>query len=141
MLLISNEQLIPNHLQQNSDMADDDHGGASSSSDTTTPMRRLYRRPRPVSTLEASDGELLYGSASSGHGLAGHRQRGGRPQQEGQAGEDYDEEEREEEIGDVEWLLGTARGAPGSAEIDYTSFHRLGFRDKVSLGERFDGRR
>jgi hypothetical protein len=35
-------------------------------------------------------------------------------------------------VGDVEWLLGTTRGAPVSAEIDYTSFHRLSFRDKVS---------
>jgi hypothetical protein len=84
---------------------------------------------------------LLYGSASGGLGLAGHRQREGRLQREGQAGEDYDDDDEEEEMGDVEWLLGTTRGAPVSAEIDYTSFHRLSFRDKVSLGEGVDGRR
>jgi len=121
--------------QQNTRMADDDHDGASSSGGgTTTPTRRLYRRPRPVSTQEVSDPEVLYGS-SGGLGMAGHRQRGGRRRQrEGRAGEDYDEdEEEEEEVGDVEWLLGTTRGAPVSAEIDYTNFHRLSFRDKVSV--------
>ena len=123
-------------------MADDDHGGASSSGGgTTTPTRRLYRRPRPVSMQEASDPEVLYGS-SGGLGMAGHRQRGGRRQREGRAGEDYDEDEEEEEVGDVEWLLGTTRGAPVSSEIDYTSFHRLSFRDKVSVGgEGVDGRK
>lgn len=44
------------------------------------------------------------------------------------------EEEDEEMVGDVEWLLDTRRWTPIGAEIDYTAFHRLSFRDKVSGG-------
>lgn len=136
VLLISHEQLAFTTLStEHYSMADDDHGGArSSGGGTTTPTRRLYRRPRPVSTQEASDPELLYGSASGGLGMHRQQRGGRRRQREGRAGDEYDEdEEEEEEVGDVEWLLGTTRGPPISAEIDYTAFHRLSFRDKVSV--------
>jgi hypothetical protein len=97
----------------------------------TTPTRRPYRRARAAHFLPASDGEMLYGSD---RGIGRAEQRGRRRQVQGVGNER--EEEDEEMVGDVEWLLDTRRWTPIGAEIDYTAFHRLSFRDKVSeVGE------
>lgn len=109
-------------MEENPSMA---NGGIN----PTTPTRRPYRRARAAPFLPASDGEMLYGSD---RGIGRAEQRGRRRQVQGVGNER--EEEDEEMVGDVEWLLDTRRWTPIGAEIDYTAFHRLSFRDKVSGG-------
>ncbi len=102
------------------------HGGAPGL--TTTPSRR---RPRP----EPGEDEGLFivppHASHHDHAPSGRRVRRRTRRAEGTGLAEDHEEEDEEEEDIIQWLLGNTRGSPLSAEIDYTTFHRLSFRDKV----------
>ena len=89
-------------------------GGAGETASILTPTRRVYRRPRPTTGVGGGLAPLYFATGGEEH-LHPHTHT-----------HTHGEEEEEDVI---QWLL----GASPMSESDYTSFHRLSFRDKVRV--------
>jgi hypothetical protein len=89
-------------------------GGEIENTSILTPTRRVYRRPRPTTGGGGGLGlaPLYFATAGEEEHLHPHSHT-------------HNQEEEEEDV--IQWLL----GASPMSESDYTSFHRLSFRDKV----------